>query len=213
MAAAARAHRVTFCPPSPMDAGNPRVTPRTGNSPEAASTTVHPSRFARPDGDCVRRHVYDRYIDVLADGRQPSLRFRRVTARVAALRSAGKRPAARHDPGPFCQSRPGPASASLEQIRRRLPAPAPDRVARYAREVTVALDSLFNRGHPLTRGLALDIVRADRRPRAARARRAPGRIVPEFRRPRLPQVWVPMGWPAHVRAGLLASAIWRRSHV
>ena len=121
--------------------------------------------------------------------------------RVAALRSAGKRPAARHDRTSAEQTRAGKRVWTINGDFLGL---HPTGVARYAREVTVALDRLVAEGHPLTRGLALDIVAptAGREPLALAA--LPVRIVPEFRRPRLPQVWVQMQLPAHVRAGLLS---------
>lgn len=90
---------------------------------------------------------------------------------------------------------------------------SPTGVARHARETTRALDALIVEGHPLTRGLALDLVA----PRETGLDLAAigERIVPEFDRPRLPQVWVQAQLPRHVRGGLvsfcnLAPALTRR---
>lgn len=80
----------------------------------------------------------------------------------------------------------------------------PSGVARYAREVTLALDALIAENHPLTRDLELGIL-APRQPGNPFPLRAiPLRIVPEFRRPRLPQFWVQMQLPRHVTGGLLS---------
>jgi glycosyltransferase involved in cell wall biosynthesis len=77
-------------------------------------------------------------------------------------------------------------------------------VARYAREVTLALDTLVAEAHPLARDLDLRIVAptAGCEPLALRA--IAFEVVPEFRRPRLPQVWVQLQLPRHVRGGLLS---------
>ena len=81
---------------------------------------------------------------------------------------------------------------------------APTGVARYAREVTLALDRLVAERHPLTRNLELDIVApgAGRAPLALEA--LPIRIVPDFTRPRLPLVWVQARLPFHVPGGLVS---------
>lgn len=80
----------------------------------------------------------------------------------------------------------------------------PTGVARYAKEVTQALDALFAEDHPLTKDLELDIV-APRDPRDTLHLQAiPLRIVREFRYPRLPQVWVQTQLPWHVNGGLLS---------
>ena len=80
----------------------------------------------------------------------------------------------------------------------------PNGVARYAREVTLALDALMSEKDPLTRGLDLEVVA----PRADCERLDLGsiglRVVPEFSRPRLPQLWVQAQLPLHVRGGLLS---------
>lgn len=80
----------------------------------------------------------------------------------------------------------------------------PTGVARYGREVTMALDRLVAEGHPLTRDLELDIVvpgpgRAPLMPEAI-----PVKTVPDFRRLRLPLVWVQMRLPLHVPGGLVS---------
>ncbi|WP_235911930.1 glycosyltransferase family 4 protein [Mesorhizobium xinjiangense] len=80
----------------------------------------------------------------------------------------------------------------------------PTGVARYAREVTLALDALLGEGHPLARDLDLDIVapKQGADPLALSALKT--RIVPEFARPRLPQFWVQAQLPRHVPGGLLS---------
>lgn len=78
----------------------------------------------------------------------------------------------------------------------------PTGVARYAYEVTRALDVLICENHPLTRDLELDLV-APREPFAPLLS-IPVRVVPELSRPRLPQYWVQVQLPAHVPGGLLS---------
>ncbi|UCI21316.1 glycosyltransferase family 4 protein [Mesorhizobium sp. B2-1-8] len=77
-------------------------------------------------------------------------------------------------------------------------------VARYAREVTMALDALISEGHPLGRDLEMDLVipRPLTEPLPLKAITA--RIIPEFNRPRLPQLWVQAQLPWHVPGGLLS---------
>lgn len=79
----------------------------------------------------------------------------------------------------------------------------PTGVARFAHEVTAALDALFDEAHPLTRDLSLDIVTPTEARGAAAWRHLPTRVVPELR-PRLPQVWVQLQLPRHVPGGLLS---------
>jgi glycosyltransferase involved in cell wall biosynthesis len=94
---------------------------------------------------------------------------------------------------------------------------APTGVARYAREVTVALDALVARGHVLTRDLDLDVVvpGAGRDPLALGT--LPVRIVPEYARPRLPQAWVQLQLPRHVPGGLVSfcnlAPVWPTRHI
>ncbi|WP_353682612.1 glycosyltransferase family 1 protein [Mesorhizobium sp.] len=78
----------------------------------------------------------------------------------------------------------------------------PNGVARYAREVTLALDALLDEGHPLARGLELDLAvpRREQLPLQAIGIR----VIPEFNKPRLPQFWVQMQLPRHVEGGLLS---------
>ncbi len=80
----------------------------------------------------------------------------------------------------------------------------PTGVARYAREVTLALDALVDEGHPLARDLDLDIVAPTLggEPLALAALKT--RLVAEFARPRLPQFWVQAQLPRHVPGGLLS---------
>jgi glycosyltransferase involved in cell wall biosynthesis len=80
----------------------------------------------------------------------------------------------------------------------------PTGVARYAWEVTLALDALVAAHHPLTRDLELSIL-APRPPAEPLSLQAISlRIVPEFNRPRLPQFWVQAQLPWHVKGGLLS---------
>ena len=80
----------------------------------------------------------------------------------------------------------------------------PTGIPRYAREVTQALDALVAESHPLTAGLKLNLL-APRQPREPLNLSAiPTQIIPEFSRPRLPQFWVQMQLPRHVRGGLLS---------
>jgi glycosyltransferase involved in cell wall biosynthesis len=80
----------------------------------------------------------------------------------------------------------------------------PTGVARYAREVTLALDALIAENHPLTGDLELGILAPGQPHEPLPLRAIPLRIVPEFRRPRLPQFWVQMQLPRHVTGGLLS---------
>lgn len=80
----------------------------------------------------------------------------------------------------------------------------PTGVARYAREVTQALDQLIAENHPLTRDLQLDLIAPKPAPDDFPLRSIAVRTVPEFNRPRLPQVWVQMQLPRHVEGGLLS---------
>lgn len=81
---------------------------------------------------------------------------------------------------------------------------APTGVARYAREVTLALDRLFAEAHPLTAGVELDIIAAGHGRAPLDLAILPVRVVPEFSRPRLPQFWVQAQLPRHVPGGLLS---------
>ena len=76
-------------------------------------------------------------------------------------------------------------------------------VARYGLEVTRALDTLVTERHPLTRDLRLSLVAA-RDPPAGLLQGIPFRVVPEYSKPRLPQVWVQLQLPRHVSGGLLS---------
>lgn len=78
----------------------------------------------------------------------------------------------------------------------------PNGVARYAREVTEALDGLMAQGHPLARDLELDIVVP--RPVDLGLHVIGTRVVVEYDRPRLPQLWVQAQLPRHVPGGLLS---------
>lgn len=79
----------------------------------------------------------------------------------------------------------------------------PTGVARYAREVTLALDGLMTERHPLAHGLRLSIVAPRPLPGDFRLQSIPVRVVQEYNRPRLPQFWVQAQLPFHVKGGLL----------
>lgn len=79
----------------------------------------------------------------------------------------------------------------------------PNGVARYALEVTQALDELVAEEHSSTRDIAISIV-APHAPPIGLFKRIPVRIVPEFKSPRLPQAWVQVQLPFFVRGGLLS---------
>ncbi len=76
----------------------------------------------------------------------------------------------------------------------------PNGVARYAREVTGALDALVAEGHPLTNDLAIKVVA----PASLDLTAIPVEVAPEFRHPRLPQFWVQCQLPRHVSGGLVS---------
>ncbi len=79
----------------------------------------------------------------------------------------------------------------------------PTGVHRYAREVTLALDALAGEGHPLTDRLNLEIVAPRGAPGLPLAH-IPLRIVREYAKPRLPQVWAQLQLPRHAPGGLLS---------
>lgn len=76
-------------------------------------------------------------------------------------------------------------------------------VARYAWETVWAMDALIGEGHPATTGLSLQIV-APRKPVEDSLQNIPVKVVPEFRSPRLPQVWSQIQLPRHVSGGLIS---------
>jgi glycosyltransferase involved in cell wall biosynthesis len=79
----------------------------------------------------------------------------------------------------------------------------PTGVARYAREVTLAMDALVAEGHPAADGLELTLF-APREPDALRLAHIPVHILPEYRKPRLPQYWVQRQLPRAVEGGLVS---------
>jgi glycosyltransferase involved in cell wall biosynthesis len=79
----------------------------------------------------------------------------------------------------------------------------PTGVPRYAREVSLALDALIGENHPLTEGLSLELI-APRAPEDLPLRHIPIRVVPEYNKPRLPQLWVQVQLPRHVKGGLVS---------
>ncbi len=68
----------------------------------------------------------------------------------------------------------------------------------------MALDALISEGHPLSRDLEIDLVVPRALSGPFRLDAIPVRVVPEFRRPRLPQFWVQAQLPWHVPGGLLS---------
>jgi len=77
-------------------------------------------------------------------------------------------------------------------------------IARYALEVTTALDALISEGHPLGRDLEIDLVVPRPLAEPLDLKAISVRVVPEFDRPRLPQFWVQAQLPWHVPGGLLS---------
>ena len=80
---------------------------------------------------------------------------------------------------------------------------SPTGVARYAGEVTRAIDALIGEGHPLTRDLRIELV-VPRENSALRLDNIPVRVVREFKHPRLPQVWVQLQLPRAIQGGLIS---------
>ncbi|MBS7542945.1 glycosyltransferase family 4 protein [Ancylobacter oerskovii] len=101
--------------------------------------------------------------------------------------------------------RPSPAAATRRwTVNGDFTTLNPTGVARYAREVTRALDALVAERHPLTQDLALELV-VPRPPAMPLPLQAIAlRVVPEYSRPRLPQFWVQMQLPRQVSGGLLS---------
>jgi glycosyltransferase involved in cell wall biosynthesis len=79
----------------------------------------------------------------------------------------------------------------------------PTGVARYAREVTRAIDELLDEGHGAAAGLDVTLV-APREPQELHLRQVQLRVLPEFRKPRLPQYWVQRQLPRAVEGGLVS---------
>lgn len=77
-------------------------------------------------------------------------------------------------------------------------------IARYALEVTAALDALISEGHPLGRDLEIDLVVPRPLAEPLHLKAISVRVVPEFNKPRLPQFWVQAQLPWHVPGGLLS---------
>jgi glycosyltransferase involved in cell wall biosynthesis len=130
-------------------------------------------------------------------------------ADVSRLREAYGYPARRLT----AKARPAPVFRGTQEEQSGIPARRwaingdfltlrPTGVARYAKEVTAQLDALIAEGHPLTRGLALELI-APRTPDVPLTA-IPTRLVPEFSHPRLPQLWVQLQLPLHVTGGLLS---------
>lgn len=104
----------------------------------------------------------------------------------------------------------GDADLTRETARRRwtingdFTTLRPTGVARYAREVTMALDALISDGHPLGRDLEIDLVMPRSLSEPLCLDSITVRVVPEFNSPRLPQFWVQAQLPWHVPGGLLS---------
>lgn len=79
----------------------------------------------------------------------------------------------------------------------------PTGIPRYAREVTIAMDTLVAEGHALTRDLDLQIVASRQGEEQLRPRAIELQIVPELFRPRVPQSWVQFQLPFRVTGGLV----------
>lgn len=92
----------------------------------------------------------------------------------------------------------------------------PTGVARYAREVTLALDTLVAERHPLAANLDLTLL-VPRSPEDLPLREIAMHVIPEFSKPRLPQFWVQLQLPRHVRGGLLSfcnlAPMFKRRHI
>lgn len=76
-------------------------------------------------------------------------------------------------------------------------------VARYAREVTRALDGLIAERHPAADGIVVDLIAPCPPDDALALRRIAVSVLPELR-PRLPQVWVQVQLPRRIAGGLLS---------
>ena len=79
----------------------------------------------------------------------------------------------------------------------------PTGIPRYAREVTMALDSLVADGHALTRGLNLQIIASRQGTEQLSLRAIDLKIVPELFKPHVPQFWVQLQLPFMVHGGLV----------
>jgi glycosyltransferase involved in cell wall biosynthesis len=107
-------------------------------------------------------------------------------------------------------------AARLWTINGDFVALKPTGVPRYAREVTLALDKLVGEGHPLTEGLRLDLV-APHQVVDLPLRNIPIRVVPEFDKPRLPQLWVQLQLPRFAPGGVVSfcnlAPVAKRRHI
>lgn len=81
---------------------------------------------------------------------------------------------------------------------------APAGVARYAREVTLALDEAMAQRHPWCEGLEVELVVPRPVGDSLPLKAISVRVVPEFARPRIPQFWVQVQLPRHTEGGLLS---------
>lgn len=73
-------------------------------------------------------------------------------------------------------------------------------VARYARQTVEHINRLICEGHPLARGLNIDLVSAEPFPLS----HIRNTVVPEWRHPRIPQLWSQVQLPMHAPGGLVS---------
>ncbi|WP_246680428.1 MULTISPECIES: glycosyltransferase family 1 protein [unclassified Mesorhizobium] len=136
----------------------------------------------------------------------PALQSRNSRRQSAAAMVARSLP----DGSPYLIGHPGRTPADFEPPKRRWTINGDfttlrrNGIARYAHEVTMALDALISEGHPLGRDLEIDLVVPRPPAEALHLKAISMRIVPEFSRPRLPQLWVQAQLPWHVPGGLLS---------
>ncbi|MBZ9684672.1 MULTISPECIES: glycosyltransferase family 4 protein [unclassified Mesorhizobium] len=136
----------------------------------------------------------------------PALQSRNSRRQSAAAMVARSLP----DGSPYLIGHPGRTPADFEPPKRRWTINGDfttlrrNGIARYAHEVTMALDALISEGHPLGRDLEIDLVVPRPPAEALHLKAISMRIVPEFNRPRLPQLWVQAQLPWHVPGGLLS---------
>ena len=125
----------------------------------------------------------------------PGAATRRLGARRGRPPSQSARPAARTRAVPGRDAGRSTATSSALQ---------PTGVARYAREVTMALDAWSPRAHPLAADLDLDIVVPGPGRQALAVAALSASAWCRNSRPRLPQFWVQLQLPRHMPGGLVS---------